>query len=116
MIAHLAQLHEHVDDFKKVSTCKLRARGAGQHEFVVEKPLTFGQATRDHVLVLGRHLTLHILLQAPQNEGAQHRVKAVDEFHVHDLGTLHHVRQRLREPLFELVVVSENVGHKEMEE
>ncbi len=38
------------------------------HVLIVEEPLSLGQSAQDHMLILLRHLLLHLHLQPPQQE------------------------------------------------
>ena len=42
------------------------------HEVIIEKPLAFGEAAHDNMLILLGHLLLHIILETAQEERPQH--------------------------------------------
>ena len=85
-----------------------------RHEVVVEKALPLGEAAAHHVLVLLGHLLLHVDLDPAQQEGPQHLVQPLDKALVVLLAALDHPRQRVGEPLLELPVGLEHVGHEEV--
>ena len=66
MVAHLAELHETVDDTEEVATRKTLPRLGSRHKVVIKKTLTLGQTTRDDVLVLARQLFLDFALESSQ--------------------------------------------------
>jgi len=84
------------------------------HEVIVEEPLSLGEAAAHHVLVFLGHLLLHVDLDPPEQEGPQHLVEPLDQALVVLLAALDHPRQRVGEPLFELAVGLEDVGHEEV--
>mmetsp|Transcript_61333 Transcript_61333/g.147631 ORF Transcript_61333/g.147631 Transcript_61333/m.147631 type:complete len:212 (+) Transcript_61333:1973-2608(+) len=115
MVADFAQLHQHIDDLEKVARLQLGLRAPRRHEIIVEAPLTLGQSARHHLLNLVRELRLHVLLQAPEDEGAKNRVEALHQRIVHGRSALHHVHQGVGEPVAELRVRGKNVGHQEVQ-
>ena len=62
------------------------------------------------------HLLLDIDLDPPEQERPQHLVEPLDQALVVLLTALDHSRQRVGEPLFELAVGLEDVGHEEVHE
>ena len=56
------------------------------------------------------------LLEAPQHEGPQHSVQARDEGGADGGGALHHAGEGVAEPVLELRVGVEDVGHEEVHE
>lgn len=68
------------------------------------------------MLVFLGHLLLHVSLDPPEQERPQHLVKPLHQAFVVLLTALDHSRQRVGEPLFELAVGLEDVGHEEMHE
>lgn len=72
--AHLAQLHEHIDNAQEIAGGQ-RARGiAARHVVLVKRALALAEPAAHHVLVLARQLLLHVAFQAPQQEGPQDAV------------------------------------------
>lgn len=84
------------------------------HEVVVEESLSLGEATAHHMLVFLGHLLLHVHLDPPEQERSQHLVEPLHQALVVLLTALDHSRQRVGEPLLELAVGLEDVGHEEM--
>lgn len=84
------------------------------HEVIVEKSLSLGEATADHMLVFLRHLLLHINLDPPEQERPQHLVEPLDQPFVVLLTALDHSRQWVGEPFFKLSMGLEDVGHEEV--
>lgn len=68
VIAHLSQLHQHIDYIQEVARFQCLPGLGSAHEIVVEKTLTLRQATHHHVFVLLRHLFFHFTLQSTQQE------------------------------------------------
>lgn len=66
------------------------------------------------MLVFLGHLLLHVSLDPPEQEGPQHFVEPLDQALVVLLTSLDHSCQRVGEPLFELAVGLEDVGHEEV--
>lgn len=84
------------------------------HEVVIEEPLPLGETTANHMLVFLGHLLLHVNLDPPEQERPQDLVEPLHQAFVVLLAALDHPRQRVGEPLFELAVGLEDVGHQEV--
>lgn len=90
MVAHLAQLHQNVDDTHEVAggQCLL---GCGlRHEVVIETALALGQPAADDMLILLRHLLLNVHLHSAEQERPQNLVEALDETFIVLLAALNH--------------------------
>lgn len=79
MIAHLAQLHQNVDDTHEMAggQCLLGC-GLG-HEVIIETALALGESAADDMLILLRHLLLNVHLHSAQQKRPQNLVEALDE-------------------------------------
>lgn len=66
------------------------------------------------MLIFFGHLLLHVNLDPPEQEWPQHLVESLDQAFVVLLTALNHSCQRVGEPLFELAVGLEDVGHEEV--
>ena len=116
VVAHLAQLHEHVHHGHEVAARQGGARGGARHEVLVQELLAARQLAHEHVLVLLGHLRRHLRLEAPHDKGAHDGVQARHEGAVHAGPALHVRRQRVGEPGLELRLRPEQVRHEEVHE
>ena len=114
VVAHLPELHEDVHHRHVVARGERLARLGARHKLLVEEPLALGERAHDDVLVLGRELRRHVLLQPPEEERAEHRVEPPDNPGVDRRRPLDHGAQRSREPVLKLRVRLEHVRHEKV--
>ena len=82
----------------------------------VKKALSLGEPAHNDVLVLLGHLFLHVSLESSQQEGSEDLVEAPHELLAVLPAPLHHPCEGVGEPLLELSVRLEDVGHEEVHE
>ena len=116
VVAHLAQLHEHVHDAEKGARAQRVARLPAGHKVLVEQPLALRERARYDVLDLILEALLDVLLEAAQQEGAQDLVQPLDDVLVDRLGALDHPGDRVAEPVLELPVTFEDVRHQKVQQ
>ena len=71
VVAHLAQLHEHVGNLLVHARVQRRTRLCAAHELVIEEALALGQWAEDQVFVFARQLLLDIALEPAKKIGAK---------------------------------------------
>jgi hypothetical protein len=99
VVADFAELHEDVHHAEEAARGQDLARVVARNEVLVQPALPLRKwHAHDHFL-FRRQLFLHILLQAPQDERAQHRMQLREQLSVHRVLALRHSLQRVREPV-----------------
>jgi hypothetical protein len=96
---HLPQLHEDVHHPHVVSP---REQGPGRgpgHELFIEELLSPRQLAHHNMLYFTGQLFLHVFLESSEEEGSHDAVQAGNEVIVDASVALHHVAQRVAEPV-----------------
>ena len=102
-VVYLPQLHEDVHHPHVVGP---REQGPGRgprHELLVQELLPPRELAHHDVFNLARQLLLNIFLEPSEEEGSHDAVQAGDEVVVDASVALHHVAQRIAEPVRELL-------------
>jgi hypothetical protein len=99
LVVHLPKLHEdvhhpHVVGPREQGPC----RGPG-HELLIEELLPPRELAHHNVFDFTRQLLLHVFLEPSEEEGSHDAVQAGDEVVVDASVALHHVAQRVAEPI-----------------
>lgn len=114
MIAHLSQLHQHVHNGEEVGIDQSVLRPIIVDVLVVEKALASTQITLDDVLDLLRELLLNIAFHSSQKEGPQDRLQLLHNADIERLVLVDTLTERIGKPLFEVLLVAENLRHQEV--
>jgi hypothetical protein len=98
-VVHLPKLHEdvhhpHVVCPREQGPC----RGPG-HKLLIEELLPPRELTHHNVFDFTRQLLLNVFLESSEEEGSHDAVEAGDEVVVDASVALHHVAQRVAEPI-----------------
>ena len=117
MIAHLAELHQAVDDAHVVAAGKAFTGLGTRHKVIIQEALSLRQATRHHMLILLRHLLLYIRLETAKDKWPKYSVQLCDSsagLIVHGVGIFGCLAEWIREPVLKIFHVrkcSTRCGH-----